>query len=238
MKKIAKVLIAFLLFIVTVQKSSADEGMWLPFLLGGETYKNMQECGIRLTPEQIYSVNQSSIKDAIVALGGGFCTGEIISSQGLMLTNHHCGYDAIQQNSTTEHDYLSDGFWAMNKSEEIPVEFSVWFLDKMKDVTDMVLDSVTSDMTEDQRSNAIRKAISRIKEKASEGKGDEFAVQVKPFYYGNFYYMFTYNIFNDVRLVGAPPSSIGKYGGDTDNWMWPRHTGDFSMFRIYSDKEK
>ena len=237
MKKIAKVLIAFLLFIGTVQKSSADEGMWLPFLLGGETYKNMQECGIRLTPEQIYSVNQSSIKDAIVALGGGFCTGEIISSQGLMLTNHHCGYDAIQQNSTTEHDYLSDGFWAMNKSEEIPAEFSVWFLDKMKDVTDMVLDSVTSEMTEDQRSNAIRKAISRIKEKASEGKGDEFAVQVKPFYYGNFYYMFTYNIFNDVRLVGAPPSSIGKYGGDTDNWMWPRHTGDFSMFRIYSDKD-
>ena len=139
------------------------------FLLGGETYKNMQEC-IRLTPEQIYSVNQSSIKDAIVALGGGFCTGEIISSQGLMLTNHHCGYDAIQQNSTTEHDYLSDGFWAMNKSEEIPVEFSVWFLDKMKDVTDMVLDSVTSDMTEDQRSNAIRKAISRIKEKPLKAK--------------------------------------------------------------------
>ncbi len=237
MKKIAKLLLASLLFFGTALKTKADEGMWLPFLLGGETYKNMQECGIRLTPEQIYSVNQSSIKDAIVALGGGFCTGEIISKEGLMLTNHHCGYDAIQQNSTTDHDYLTDGFWAMNKGQEIPVDFSVWFLDKMKDVTDQVLADVTSEMSEDERSNAIRKAISKLKEEASEGKGEEFAVQVKPFYYGNYYYMFTYNIFNDVRLVGAPPSSIGKYGGDTDNWMWPRHTGDFSMFRIYSDKD-
>ena len=237
MKKIAKLLLASLLFFGTALKTKADEGMWLPFLLGGETYKNMQECGIRLTPEQIYSVNQSSIKDAIVALGGGFCTGEIISKEGLMLTNHHCGYDAIQQNSTTDHDYLTDGFWAMNKGQEIPVDFSVWFLDKMKDVTDKVLADVTSEMSEDERSNAIRKAISKLKEEASEGKGEEFAVQVKPFYYGNYYYMFTYNIFNDVRLVGAPPSSIGKYGGDTDNWMWPRHTGDFSMFRIYSDKD-
>ena len=237
MKKIAKLLLASLLFFGTALKTKADEGMWLPFLLGGETYKNMQECGIRLTPEQIYSVNQSSIKDAIVALGGGFCTGEIISKEGLMLTNHHCGFDAIQQNSTTDHDYLTDGFWAMNKGQEIPVDFSVWFLDKMKDVTDKVLADVTSEMSEDERSNAIRKAISKLKEEASEGKGEEFAVQVKPFYYGNYYYMFTYNIFNDVRLVGAPPSSIGKYGGDTDNWMWPRHTGDFSMFRIYSDKD-
>ena len=237
MKKIAKLLLASLLFFGTALKTKADEGMWLPFLLGGETYKNMQECGIRLTPEQIYSVNQSSIKDAIVALGGGFCTGEIISKEGLMLTNHHCGFDAIQQNSTTDHDYLTDGFWAMNKGQEIPVDFSVWFLDKMKDVTDQVLADVTSEMSEDERSNAIRKAISKLKEEASEGKGEEFAVQVKPFYYGNYYYMFTYNIFNDVRLVGAPPSSIGKYGGDTDNWMWPRHTGDFSMFRIYSDKD-
>ena len=237
MNKIAKLLLASLLFFGTALKTKADEGMWLPFLLGGETYKNMQECGIRLTPEQIYSVNQSSIKDAIVALGGGFCTGEIISKEGLMLTNHHCGFDAIQQNSTTDHDYLTDGFWAMNKGQEIPVDFSVWFLDKMKDVTDKVLADVTSEMSEDERSNAIRKAISKLKEEASEGKGEEFAVQVKPFYYGNYYYMFTYNIFNDVRLVGAPPSSIGKYGGDTDNWMWPRHTGDFSMFRIYSDKD-
>ncbi len=221
----------------TVVKTKADEGMWLPLLIGGETYKNMQECGLRLTPEQIYSVNQSSIKDAIVALGGGFCTGEIISKEGLMLTNHHCGFDAIQQNSTTEHDYLTDGFWAMKRDQEIPADFSVWFLNEMKDVTELVLADISDQMSEDERSNAIRKSIAKIKKEASEGKGDEFAVQVKPFYYGNHYYMFTYDIFNDVRLVGAPPSSIGKYGGDTDNWMWPRHTGDFSMFRVYSNKD-
>ena len=179
----------------TVVKTKADEGMWLPLLIGGETYKNMQECGLRLTPEQIYSVNQSSIKDAIVALGGGFCTGEIISKEGLMLTNHHCGFDAIQQNSTTEHDYLTDGFWAMNRDQEIPADFSVWFLNEMKDVTELVLADISDQMSEDERSNAIRKSIAKIKKEAAEGKGDEFAVQVKPFYYGNHYYMFTYDIF-------------------------------------------
>jgi hypothetical protein len=237
MKRITKILMAVVIVFSTVVKTKADEGMWLPLLIGGETYKNMQECGLRLTPEQIYSVNQSSIKDAIVALGGGFCTGEIISKEGLMLTNHHCGFDAIQQNSTTEHDYLTDGFWAMNRDQEIPADFSVWFLNEMKDVTDLVLADISDQMSEDERSNAIRKSIAKIKKEAAEGKGDEFAVQVKPFYYGNHYYMFTYDIFNDVRLVGAPPSSIGKYGGDTDNWMWPRHTGDFSMFRVYSNKD-
>ena len=237
MKRITKILLAFVIVFSTTIKTKADEGMWLPLLLGGDTYENMKNCGLRLTPEQIYSVNQSSIKDAIVALGGGFCTGEIISKQGLMLTNHHCGFDVIQQNSTTEHDYLTDGFWAMKRDQEIPAGFSVWFLNEMKDVTDLVLGDVTDKMSEDERSNVIRKSIADLKEKASEGKGDEFAVQVKSFYYGNYYYMFTYNIFNDVRLVGAPPSSIGKYGGDTDNWMWPRHTGDFSMFRVYSNKD-
>ena len=237
MKRITKILMAVVIVFSTVVKTKADEGMWLPLLIGGETYKNMQECGLRLTPEQIYSVNQSSIKDAIVALGGGFCTGEIISNEGLMLTNHHCGFDAIQQNSTTDHDYLTDGFWAMKRDQEIPADFSVWFLNEMKDVTELVLADISDQMSEDERSNAIRKSIAKIKKEASEGKGDEFAVQVKPFYYGNHYYMFTYDIFNDVRLVGAPPSSIGKYGGDTDNWMWPRHTGDFSMFRVYSNKD-
>ena len=237
MKRITKILLAFIIVFSTVIKTKADEGMWLPLLLGGETYQNMKNCGLRLTPEQIYSVNQSSIKDAIVALGGGFCTGEIISKEGLMLTNHHCGFDAIQQNSTTEHDYLTDGFWAMKRDQEIPADFSVWFLNEMTDVTDSILSNVTDKMSEDERSNAIKKAIANLKKRASEGKGDEFAVQVKSFYYGNHYYMFTYNIFNDVRLVGAPPSSIGKYGGDTDNWMWPRHTGDFSMFRVYSNQD-
>ena len=216
----------------------ADEGMWLPMLLGEATYKNMVECGIKLTPEQIYNANNSSLKDAIVALGGGFCTGEIISDQGLMMTNHHCGFGTIQANSSTENDYLTDGFWAMTKEQEIPADFGVWFLNNISDVTDKVLEGVKDGMDEVERNTIIRKNMSALKTTASEGKNkDDFAVQVKSFYYGNLYYMLTYNIFNDVRLVGAPPSSIGKFGGDTDNWMWPRHTGDFSMFRVYADKE-
>lgn len=216
----------------------ADEGMWLPMLLGEATYKNMVECGIKLTPEQIYNANNSSLKDAIVALGGGFCTGEIISNQGLMMTNHHCGFGTIQANSSTENDYLTDGFWAMTKEQEIPADFGVWFLNNISDVTDQVLEGVEDGMDEGERNKIIRKNMGALKTTASEGKNkDDFAVQVKSFYYGNLYYMFTYNIFNDVRLVGAPPSSIGKFGGDTDNWMWPRHTGDFTMFRVYADKE-
>lgn len=216
----------------------ADEGMWLPMLLGEATYKNMVECGIKLTPEQIYNANNSSLKDAIVALGGGFCTGEIISNQGLMMTNHHCGFGTIQANSSTENDYLTDGFWAMTKEQEIPADFGVWFLNNISDVTDQVLKGVEDGMDEGERNKIIRKNMGALKTTASEGKNkDDFAVQVKSFYYGNLYYMFTYNIFNDVRLVGAPPSSIGKFGGDTDNWMWPRHTGDFTMFRVYADKE-
>jgi len=154
-----------------------------------------------------------------------------------MLTNHHCGFGTIQANSTTEHDYLTDGFWAMNKEQEIPADFGVWFLDRMDDVTDIVLKGVTDEMKEGERSALIQQNIAALKEKESEGKGDDFRLQIKSFYYGNEYYMFKYNVFNDVRLVGAPPSSIGKYGGDTDNWMWPRHTGDFSMFRVYANKD-
>ena len=236
MKIISKLFLSlFLLLNVIVSK--ANEGMWLPMLLGDATYKNMVECGIKLTPEQIYNANNSSLKDAIVALGGGFCTGEVISDQGLMLTNHHCGFGTIQANSTTEHDYLTDGFWAMKKADEIPADFGVWFLNEIADVTDKVLKGVTDEMTEDERNAVIGKNMSDIKKKLSEGTGDDFKVQVKSFYYGNLYYSFTYNVFNDVRLVGAPPSSIGKFGGDTDNWMWPRHTGDFTMFRIYANKE-
>ena len=216
----------------------ADEGMWLPMLLGEATYKNMVECGIRLTPEQIYNANNSSLKDAIVALGGGFCTGEIISDQGLLMTNHHCGFGTIQANSTTEHDYLTDGFWAMTKEQEIPADFGVWFLNNISDVTEKVLKGLKDNMSEQQRDSLIRFNSNALKKSAKEGRNKEdFAVQVKSFYYGNLYYMFTYDIYNDVRLVGAPPSSIGKFGGDTDNWMWPRHTGDFTMFRVYADKE-
>ena len=237
MKSISKIILSLLLILQSFI-SRADEGMWLPMLLGEETYKNMVECGIRLSPKQIYDANNSSLKDAIVALGGGFCTGEIISEQGLMLTNHHCGYGTIQANSTTEHDYLTDGFWAMKKADEIPADFGVWFLDKITDVTESVLEGVNDEMSETDRSKKIRENIGALTKKAKEGKSEEtFSVKVKSFYYGNYYYMFTYNIFNDVRLVGAPPSSIGKYGGDTDNWMWPRHTGDFTLFRVYANND-
>ena len=237
MKSILK--LTFTLFLtVNMLFVKADEGMWLPMLLGDATYKNMVECGIRLTPEQIYNANNSSLKDAIVALGGGFCTGEIISNQGLLMTNHHCGFGTIQANSNTDHDYLTDGFWAMTKEQEIPADFGVWFLNNISDVTEKVLKGLNDKMSEKQRDSLIISNSNALKKSARDGKNKEdFAVQVKSFYYGNLYYMFTYNIFNDVRLVGAPPSSIGKFGGDTDNWMWPRHTGDFSMFRVYADKE-
>jgi hypothetical protein len=237
MKPIFKIIFT-LIFTFQFLFSKADEGMWLPMLLGDDTYKNMVECGIRLTPEQIYNANNSSLKDAIVALGGGFCTGEIISDQGLMLTNHHCGFGTIQANSSTENDYLTDGFWAMKKQDELPADFGVWFLNEITDVTDAVLDGVTESMSEEDRSKLIMANTNALRQSAMENRNaDNFSVKLKAFYYGNLYYMFTYDIFNDVRLVGAPPSSIGKFGGDTDNWMWPRHTGDFTMFRVYANSE-
>ena len=211
----------------------ADEGMWLPMLIKRLNGVDIKKHGLRLSPEELYSVNNSSLKDAIVALGGGFCTGEIISKEGLMLTNHHCGFDAIQENSTTEHDYLRDGFWAMNKGQEIPIPgLTVWFLDRMDDVTIKVLSGVTDEMSNEERAILIDANIKKIKEEESK-KGNQ-RIDIKDFYNGNEYYMFKYNIFEDVRLVGAPPASVGKFGGDTDNWMWPRHTGDFSMFRVYA----
>ena len=236
MKKNITIALAFI-FASSTFTVKANEGMWLPLLIKRLNHVDMQKCGLQLTAEEIYSVNNSSLKDAIVALGGGFCTGEIISGEGLMLTNHHCGFGTIQANSTTEHDYLTDGFWAMNKEQEIPADFGVWFLDRMDDVTDIVLEGVTDEMKEGERTALIQKNIAALKAKESAEKGDDFRLQIKSFYYGNEYYMFKYNVFNDVRLVGAPPSSIGKYGGDTDNWMWPRHTGDFSMFRVYANKD-
>ena len=210
----------------------ADEGMWLPFLVKRLNYADMQKKGLKLTAEEIYSVNNSSLKDAIIQFGNG-CTGEIISDQGLILTNHHCGYGKIQEHSTVEHDYLTDGFWAMSKKEELANPgFFVKFLDRIEDVTEQVLANVTDEMTEAERAAAINKVRKELAEANSdEGKHD---VVIKPFFNGNEYYMFVMTQYNDVRLVGAPPSSIGKFGGDTDNWMWPRHTGDFSMFRVYT----
>lgn len=213
----------------------ADEGMWLPLLLEKLNIKDMQEKGLKLSAEDIYSINQASLKDALVIFGGG-CTGELISEEGLLITNHHCGYGAIQSHSSVENDYLTDGFWAMSREDELPNPgLSVKFLKRMEDVTDAVLKGVKKRHDEAKRQEIIEKNIAAIRAKTVEGT--HYKAVIKPFYYGNEFYMFVYEEYTDVRLVGAPPSSIGKFGGDTDNWMWPRHTGDFSLFRIYANKE-
>ena len=214
---------------------SADEGMWLPSLVS-QRIADIQEKGFRLSAEDIYSINQASLKDAVVLFGRG-CTGELISPEGLLVTNHHCGYGQIQKHSSVEHDYLKDGFWAMSRAEELPNKgLTVSFLERMEDVTDAVLKGYEPSMSEEQRVEIVKnnsKAI--IDEAVKEGKG--LRATVEALYYGNQYFLFLYREYADVRLVGAPPSSIGKFGGDTDNWMWPRHTGDFSMFRVYADKD-
>lgn len=230
-----KLVLFFLLFAGFAQARSAnlpDEGMWLPMFVERLNYVDMQKMGLKLTPQEIYDINNSSLKDAIVNLGG-FCTAEVVSPQGLLFTNHHCGYDAIQSHSSIDHDYLTDGFWANSYEEELPNEgLSVSFLVKMDDVTKIVLEQVKPEMNESERSAAISKEIESLKaEMAEDGK---YEVSVKSFYNGNEYYRFVYQVYKDIRLVGAPPSAIGKFGGDTDNWMWPRHTGDFSILRIYS----
>ncbi|TNE27439.1 MAG: S46 family peptidase [Bacteroidetes bacterium] len=229
-----KYILALGTFMITLS-AFAGEGMWLPMMLN-RTYEDMQEHGLNLSEEQLYSINHSSLKDAIVSFGG-FCTGEIISSEGLILTNHHCGYDAIRSHSTVEANYLRDGFWAMNRNEELgnPGLF-VRFLIRMDDVTEQITNELNEAMSEEERAAKIAEISEQIVENVgSEGKGYE--AEVKSFYHGNEFYLFIYQKFNDVRLVGAPPSSVGKFGGDTDNWMWPRHTGDFSMFRVYTDAE-
>ncbi|RLD38014.1 MAG: serine protease [Bacteroidetes bacterium] len=230
MKKLLYFLTGFLMLLST--NTRADEGMWIPLLVDRLNYVDMQEMGLNLTAEEIYSVNNSSLKDAIVIFGGG-CTGEIISADGLLITNHHCGYGVIQSHSTIEHDYLSDGFWAMSREEElVNPGLSVRFLERIEDVTERVLAGLNDGMTEDERKEKIKEIGDEIK---AEATGDtHYNASVKSFFRGNEYYLFVYEIFKDVRLVGAPPSSIGKYGADTDNWMWPRHTGDFSMFRVYT----
>ena len=214
--------------------AKADEGMWLPSLIS-QRICDMQEKGFKLDAEDIYSINQASLKDAVVLFGRG-CTGELISAEGLLLTNHYCGYSQIQKHSSVEHDYLKDGFWAMSRKEELPNPgLSVSFLERMEDVTERVLDGYTPDMTEEQRVAIVKKNSAAIIEDAvAPGKG--LRATVEALYYGNQYFLFLYRQYDDVRLVGAPPSAIGKFGGDTDNWVWPRHTGDFSMFRIYADK--
>ncbi|MDD3667678.1 MAG: S46 family peptidase [Bacteroidales bacterium] len=215
--------------------AKADEGMWLLMFLEKQTYKDMKAKGLKLTPKQIYDINQASLKDAIVQFGRG-CTGEIISNEGLLLTNHHCGYPQIQEHSTVEHDYLMNGFWAYSKQEELPCPgLTAKFFIRMEDVTSKVLQNVTKETTEENRSSIIRDNIKKVREEAEKGNG--YTAQVSTMFDGNQYILFVYEVYKDVRMVGAPPSSIGKFGSDTDNWMWPRHTGDFSMFRVYSSKD-
>ena len=230
-----KTLTIIMLALAAALTAKADEGMWLPSLIA-QRIADMQEKGFKLDAEDIYSINQASLKDAVVLFGRG-CTGELISPEGLLLTNHHCGYSQIQQHSSVEHDYLRDGFWAMIREEELPNKgLSVSFLERMEDVTDLILDGYTPDMSEDERVAIVKKnSKALIDEVTREGNG--LRATVEALYYGNQYFLFLYRQYDDVRLVGAPPSSIGKFGGDTDNWMWPRHTGDFSMFRIYADKD-
>jgi hypothetical protein len=217
----------------------ADEGMWLPIFVERLNYTDMQKMGLQLTAEEIYSINNSSLKDAIVGLstsgepGGYFCTGGIVSDKGLLFTNHHCGYDIIQKHSSVEHDYLADGFWAMSLEEELPNEqLTATFFLRMEDVTDSIIPFLSDTMSASQRSAKVREISSRLKKNADPDK--KYYVNVTSFFGGNEYYLFVYEVFRDVRLVGAPPSAIGKYGGDTDNWMWPRHTGDFAIFRVYT----
>ncbi|OFX28448.1 MAG: hypothetical protein A2033_14710 [Bacteroidetes bacterium GWA2_31_9] len=231
MKKLLTINLAAILLLFS-SSIYADEGMWLPLLIG-KNYAEMQKLGLKLTPEQLYDINHASLKDAIVMLDHGSCTGEMISSEGLMLTNHHCGYGEIQQHSTVEHNYLEDGFWAYSKEEELSnPDKSVSFLVRIDDVTSQVLADVTDVMTESERNSKISSAIKKIEKEAI--KGTDYEAKVKNMFNGNEYYMYVYETFLDVRLVGAPPSSIGKFGGDTGNWVWPRHTGDFSIFRVYT----
>ena len=236
MKKTLLTLMAFVLSFGVCfanPKANPDEGMWLPMFFKQLNHSTMQKMGLKLSAEQLYSINNSSLKDAIVQMGD-FCTGEIVSDKGLMFTNHHCGYDAIVSQSTVEHDYLNNGFVSQSFEEELPIPgLYVSFLVRMADVTKEVL-AENINTPEKATEEQIQKNITSLIEKYSEeGK---YKVEIKPFFEGLEYYMFIYEVFNDVRLVFAPPASIGKYGGDTDNWMWPRHTGDFSVFRVYADK--
>jgi len=230
MKKLFSLLISLILALNLSVK--ADEGMWMLPLLKKLNMGTMTELGLKLSAEEIYSINHSSIKDAIVIFGGG-CTGEIVSDQGLLLTNHHCGYGRIQAHSSVEHNYLEDGFWAMSKEEELlNPGLGVTFLVKIEDVSEKINSALSDTMNEGERYRKIRDISGEIENAATED--NHYSARVQSFFGGNYFYLMVYETYRDVRFVGAPPSSIGKYGGDTDNWMWPRHTGDFSVFRVYS----
>ncbi len=225
---------ALLLVIVSSTVAKADEGMWLPFMLG-RNYEDMKKHGLKLTSEQLYSINKSSLKDAVISFGG-FCTGEIISKKGLILTNHHCGYDAIADASSPEKNYLDNGFWAKNTSEEIAVPgLTATFMIRMEDVTATITKELNEKMTLEERAAKIKELVAILEKDAV--VGTQYEAFVRDFYDGNEFYLFVKETYKDVRLVGTPPQSSGKFGGDTDNWMWPRHTADFSMFRVYAGSD-
>lgn len=222
-------------FTLKATPTPPDEGMWLPMFVQRLNHADMQKMGLRLSAEELYSINHSSLKDAIVQFDNG-CTGEMVSPKGLLFTNHHCGYEAIQSQSTVEHDYLANGFWAYDMSQELPIPgLTVSFLIRMDDVTASILSGFNEKTNEAERQATIEERIGKMVIQHSED--GRYRVEIKPFFEGLEYYMFIYETFTDVRLVGAPPSSIGKFGGDTDNWMWPRHTGDFSVFRVYGSTD-
>lgn len=238
MKKQITLLFAIVFAFISLAK--ADEGMWIPGHISKMNYTDMQKLGLKLSPEEIYDINNSSLKDAIFQLigegGQGFCTGEIVSEKGLLFTNHHCGFEAISTLSSVENNYLDDGYWAKSYDQEIAVPgLSVSRVVRIENVSKQVLEGIDIDTPEGERDKLVSQRIAEINKKAIEG--NSYKSNVKEMYQGGEYYLFVYEEFGDVRFVGAPPSSIGKFGGDTDNWMWPRHTGDFSMFRVYMDKE-
>ncbi len=223
----------FLLLLLSAFPVKADEGMWFLMFIERLNHRDMQKMGLQLTAEEIYSINNHSLKDAIVQFNGG-CTAEIVSKNGLVLTNHHCGYDKIAELSTPEKNYLKNGFWAKTHKDELkPQNLFVRFFVRMDDVTKRILGKVNDNMTEAEREKAINQEIAAIEKENSEG--GKYTVSVRPFFQGNEYYYFVYQDFKDVRLVGTPPENLGKFGGDTDNWEWPRHTADFAMFRVYTD---
>ena len=228
----------FLLLVITlsfIARGFADEGMWLPQLLAALNEKEMKRMGMKINVSDIYSISKGSLKDAIVSFGG-FCTAEVISDKGLLLTNHHCGFDAIQNHSSLQNNYIRDGFWAYNNGQELqnPGLFAT-FIISIDEVTATVLNGITTSMSERERQSAIDKNIDGYKKNIKKESYQD--IVIRPFFEGNKYFMFITETYKDVRLVGAPPSSIGNFGKDTDNWMWPRHTGDFSMFRIYAGKD-
>ena len=232
---VKKSFIIFFVSVLTLSSLRADEGMWLLPLLEKLNINTMKKMGCRLNAEDIYSINRSSIKDAIVIFGGG-CTGEMVSAEGLLLTNHHCGYDAIQQHSSLEHNYLLDGFWAKSKSEEIYTPgLNVTFLVRIEDVTERVTTLLNDDMTETERNDVIEQISEEITGEATEDT--HYTAEVESFFGGNNFYLLVFETFKDVRMVGAPPSSIGAFADNADNWEWPRHTGDFSIFRVYADAD-